>query len=78
MHGTNIGTIGRMARTLRLPEATEAKLNERAAAEGVSAQQLITEILESYLTSTAHRERVMTTARGIMADHAEALRRLGS
>ncbi len=63
--------------TLRLTEAEQRDLKARAAAEGVSMQELARRAIREHLGSSDHRERVAEAAARIAAAHADALDRLG-
>jgi len=66
-----------MAMTLRLSDAEQSALRERAAAEGISMQEAARRAIRDYLTRQAHQERVDAAAVIITEAHAEALERLG-
>lgn len=66
-----------MAMTLRLSDAEQSALRERAAAEGISMQEAARRAVRDYLTRQAHQERVEAAAMIITETHAEALERLG-
>jgi hypothetical protein len=66
-----------MAMTLRLTDDERAALRERAAAEGVSMQELARRAVREYIDLAAHRDRVVASARRILDVHADAIERLG-
>jgi len=70
-------TIVLMAMTLRLSDAEQSALRERAAAEGISMQEAARRAVRDYLARQAHQERVEAAAVVITEAHAEALERLG-
>lgn len=63
--------------TLRLTEAEQAALRQRADHEGISMQEAARRAVRDYIARGAHRDRVTAAAEEIMAAHADALRRLG-
>ncbi len=66
-----------MAMTLRLTEDEQVALRERAAAEGVSMQDLARRAVREYVGLADHRDRVVASARRILEAHADAIERLG-
>jgi hypothetical protein len=66
-----------MAMTLRLTEAEQTALRERAEAEGISMQEAARRAVREFITRGRHRDRVGTAAALITSAHADALRRLG-
>lgn len=66
-----------MAMTLRLTDAEQAALRERAAQEGISMQDAARRAVREYVDRGAHRDRVANAAERVAAAHAEALERLG-
>jgi hypothetical protein len=66
-----------MAMTLRLTEAEQAALRERAEAEGISMQEAARRAVREYVERGRHRDRVGSAAKRVMDAHAEALDRLG-
>ncbi len=66
-----------MAMTLRLTDDEQDALRERAAAEGVSMQDLARRAVREYVGLADHRDRVVAAARKIMDVHADAIERLG-
>ena len=66
-----------MAMTLRLSDAEQSALRERAVAEGISMQEAARRAVRDYLARQAHQERVEAAAVVITEAHAEALERLG-
>jgi plasmid stability protein len=65
------------AMTLRLTEDEQDALRERAAAEGVSMQDIARRAVREYVGLADHRDRVVTSARRILEAHADAIERLG-
>ena len=63
--------------TLRLSDAEQSALRERAAAEGISMQEAARRAVRDYLTRRAQQEGVEAAAMIITEAHAEALERLG-
>lgn len=63
--------------TLRLTDDERAALRERAAAEGVSMQELARRAVREYIDLADHRDRVVASARRILDVHADAIERLG-
>ena len=66
-----------MAMTLRLTDAEQDALRERAEAEGVSMQEAARRAVREFVSRGQHRDRVGTAATLITDKHADALRRLG-
>jgi hypothetical protein len=66
-----------MAMTLRLTDAEQAALRERADAEGISMQEAARRAVREFVTRGEHHDRVNAAATRIMNRHADALRRLG-
>jgi predicted transcriptional regulator len=66
-----------MAMTLRLTDAEQDALRERAEAEGISMQEAARRAVREFVNRGQHRDRVGATATLIMDKHADALRRLG-
>ena len=66
-----------MAMTLRLTDEEQEALRTRAAAEGVSMQDLARRAVRSYVGLEDHRDRVFAAAQRVMVAHAEAIERLG-
>jgi plasmid stability protein len=63
--------------TLRLTDAEQAALRERAEREGISMQDAARRAVREYVASADHRDRVATAAARVMTAHADALQRLG-
>jgi predicted transcriptional regulator len=66
-----------MAMTLRLTDEEQDALKERAAAEGVSMQDVARRAIRDYVERSEHRDRVVSAANVILDVHAEAIERLG-
>ena len=66
-----------MAMTLRLTDAEQNALRERAELEGISMQEAARRAVRDYITRGQHVDRVSAAAEGVMVAHADALRRLG-
>ena len=66
-----------MAMTLRLTADEQDALRDRAAAEGVSMQDLARRAVREYVGLADHRDRVVASARKIIDAHADAIERLG-
>lgn len=66
-----------MAMTLRLTDAEQDALRERAEAEGVSMQEAARRAVREFVSRGQHRDRVGAAATLIIDKHADALRRLG-
>ncbi len=63
--------------TLRLTDEEQELLRTRAADEGVSMQDLARRAIRDYVGLEDHRDRVVASAKRIMAEHGDALDRLG-
>ncbi len=66
-----------MAMTLRLTEAEQAALRDRAGAEGVSMQEAVRRAVREYVARAEHRDRVSAAAERVLDAHSDALDRLG-
>jgi hypothetical protein len=66
-----------VALTLRLTDAEQTALRERAEAEGISVQEAARRAVRDYVARGGHRDRVSEAAGRVMTAHAEALDRLG-
>ena len=66
-----------MAMTLRLTDAEQQALKERAAAEGISMQDAARRAIRDYVDRSAHRAGVSRATDRILDVHAEAIERLG-
>lgn len=66
-----------MAMTLRLTEAEQEALRERAEAEGISMQDAARRAVREYVMRGIHVSRVDQAARLVIDRHADAIRRLG-
>jgi len=66
-----------MAMTLRLTDDEQAALKERAEAEGISMQDAARRAVRAYVADGAHRDRVSAATEKVIAQHTEALERLG-
>lgn len=66
-----------MAMTLRLTEAEQAALRDRAGAEGVSMQEAARRAVREYVARAEHRDRVSAAAERVLDAHSDALDRLG-
>jgi len=66
-----------MAMTLRLTDDEQAQLRERAAAEGVSMQEVARRAVREYIGREDHRSRVLEAAEKVLTVHADAIERLG-
>lgn len=66
-----------MPMTLRLTDAEQAALKERAELEGISMQEAARRAVREYVAKAEHRDRVEAAASLVMERHADALRRLG-
>ena len=66
-----------MAMTLRLTDAEQSALRERAEAEGISMQEAARRAVREFVARGQHRDRVGVAAARITTAHADALRRLG-
>lgn len=65
-----------MAMTLRLTDAEQAALRERATADGISMQDAARRAVRDYIARRAHEERVGVAADRVLDVHADALDRL--
>ena len=63
--------------TLRLTDAEQAALRDRANTEGVSMQEVARRAVREYVGVADRRDRIVASARRIMDVHAEAIDRLG-
>ena len=63
--------------TLRLTDAEQTALRERAEHEGISMQEAARRAVRDYITRGQHVDRVSAAAERVMVSHADALRRLG-
>ena len=63
--------------TLRLNDAEQAALRERARSEGISMQEAARRAVREFVTRGEHRDRVRVAAERVLDLHADALRRLG-
>ena len=63
--------------TLRLTDAEQTALRERAELEGISMQEAARRAVRDYVTRGQHVDRVSAAAERVMLAHADALRRLG-
>ena len=63
--------------TLRLTDAEQAALRDRAEAEGISMQDAARRAVREFVARGQHRDRVGAAAAVVMRGHADALRRLG-
>ena len=63
--------------TLRLSDREQDALRERAAADGVSMQEIARRAVRAYIGVEEHRDRVFTAARRVIEAHADAIDRLG-
>lgn len=63
--------------TLRLTDAEQTALRERAAAEGISMQDAARRAVREYVARRAHEDRVGVAADRVLEVHADALDRLG-
>lgn len=70
-------TMETMAMTLRLTDAEQTALRERAAADGVSMQDAARQAVRDYVTRRAHEDRVGAAADRVLDVHAEVIDRLG-
>ncbi len=67
----------RMAATLRLSEEEQDALQERAATEGISMQDVARKAVRAYLASEDRRERILAAGKWVTENHADVLMRLG-
>ena len=63
--------------TLRLTDAEQAALKDRAAKEGISMQDAARRAVAEYLRRGEHSKRVSAAAERVKSAHNEALERLG-
>lgn len=63
--------------TLRLSDEEQELLRRRAAAEGVSMQEVARRAVREYVGLEDHRDRVFASARRVLSAHADAIERLG-
>ena len=63
--------------TLRLTDAEQAALRDRADAEGISMQEAARRAVREFVIRGQHHDRVGTAAARVIDAHADALRRLG-
>ena len=66
-----------MAVTLRLSEEEQNALQERAATEGISMQDVARKAVRAYLASEDRQERILAAGKWVAENHADALMRLG-
>ena len=66
-----------MAMTLRLIDAEQIALRERADREGISMQDAARRAVREYIAKGEHHDRVAAAAERVRVAHAEALERLG-
>ncbi|HSL57649.1 MAG TPA: DUF6290 family protein [Acidimicrobiales bacterium] len=66
-----------MAMTLRLSDHEQELLRRRAAAEGVSMQEVARRAVREYIGLEDHRDRVFAAAQRVLTAHADAIERLG-
>ena len=66
-----------MAMTLRLTDAEQDALKQRADVEGISMQEAARRAVREFVTRSEHRDRVGQAADRVIDAHADALRRLG-
>lgn len=66
-----------MAMTLRLDQADQDALRERAAAEGISMQDVARRAIRDYIARSNHHARVSNATELILNVHADAIERLG-
>jgi plasmid stability protein len=66
-----------MAMTLRLTDAEQSALRERADREGISMQDAARRAVRDYIAKGEHHDRVAAAAERVKVVHAEALKRLG-
>lgn len=65
-----------MAMTLRLTDAEQEALRQRAEIEGISMQEAARRAVREFVARSDHRDRVSLAAL-VMDAHSDALRRLG-
>lgn len=63
--------------TLRLDAHDQEALRERAAAEGISMQEVARRAVRDYIARNEHRSRVSTATELMLDVHADAIERLG-
>ena len=63
--------------TLRLTDAEQAALRERAEREGISMQDAARRAVREFVARADHRDRVAAAAARVTTAHADALQRLG-
>lgn len=63
--------------TVRLSDEEQELLRRRAAAEGVSMQEVARRAVREYVGLEDHRDRVFSSAKRVLASHADAIDRLG-
>jgi hypothetical protein len=63
--------------TLRLTDAEQHALRDRADAEGISMQEAARRAIREFVARGEHRDRVSAAATVVVDAHAEAIRRLG-
>lgn len=66
-----------MAMTLRLSDDEQHALKDRAAAEGISMQDVARRAIREYVARSDHRSKVSSATDLILQVHAEAIERLG-
>jgi hypothetical protein len=66
-----------MAMTLRLTDAEQEALRERAKADGISMQDAARRAVREFVERGRHQDRVAGAADRILDAHADALDRLG-
>ncbi|WP_426573807.1 ribbon-helix-helix protein, CopG family [Aquihabitans sp. McL0605] len=67
-----------MAMTLRLDYQEQEALKARAAAEGISMQDVARRAIRDYVARSEHRSKVSTATELILDVHAQAIERLGT
>jgi hypothetical protein len=63
--------------TLRLSDAEQAALRDRAEREGISMQDAARRAVRDYIARGEHHDRVAAAAERVRVAHAEVLERLG-
>jgi hypothetical protein len=63
--------------TLRLTDAEQDALRDRADAEGISMQEAARRAVREFVARGEHRDRVSAAAAVVMDAHSDAIRRLG-
>lgn len=63
--------------TLRLSDHEQQALKDRAAAEGISMQDVARRAIRDYVERAEHRSKVSSATDLILDVHAEAIERLG-